>query len=335
MPPRKPFRPDKNRAPGRAQHGSRDTEPSASGNRRDKRSQGAGSQEKKKSWDRERPRSEERASPQRYSAKSVDSKPQGEHHEKHDEAPGGYKASGGSYWIYGNHAVLAAIDNPKRRIHRLLQANAEAEKSARDVSDRSLPRWETVDRAILDRVAGRESVHQGIAAQVDPLPETEIEDIATLAADRPEARIVILDQVTDPHNVGAILRSAAAFGALAVVLTERNAAPESGVLAKAASGALDVVPLVRVINLARAMEQLKAAGFWCAGLAAEAERSLAAARLSGRVALCLGAEGAGLRRLTRTHCDLLVKLPTGGPIGHLNVSNAAAVALYELARTEA
>jgi 23S rRNA (guanosine2251-2'-O)-methyltransferase len=184
----------------------------------------------------------------------------------------------------------------------------------------------------LDRVAGRESVHQGIAAQVDPLPETDVEDVAALAADRAEAKIVVLDQVTDPHNVGAILRSAAAFGALAVVLTERNAAPESGVLAKAASGALEVVPLVRVTNLARAMDRLKAAGFWCAGLAAEAERTLTEARLSGRIALCLGAEGAGLRRLTRTHCDLLVKLPTSGPIDHLNVSNAAAVALYELRR---
>jgi 23S rRNA (guanosine2251-2'-O)-methyltransferase len=264
--------------------------------------------------------------------KSADSKRTRKPSGSPDEAASGYKASGGSYWIYGNHAVLAAIDNPQRRIRRLLQAGPDAEKAALGGSDRPLPRWETVDRSVLDRVAGRESVHQGIAAQVDPLPEAEVEDIAALAADRPEAKIVILDQVTDPHNVGAILRSAAAFGALAVVLTERNAAPESGVLAKAASGALELVPLVRVINLARAMEQLKAAGFWCVGLAAEAERTLAEARLSGRVALCLGAEGAGLRRLTRTHCDLLVKLPTSGPIGHLNVSNAAAVALYELTR---
>jgi 23S rRNA (guanosine2251-2'-O)-methyltransferase len=281
---------------------------------------------------RDRPRSDERAAPTRYSAESEDSKPGRDHHGSRDDTQGGYKASGGSYWSYGNHAVLAAIDNPKRRIRRLLQVSADAEKAARGGSDRLLPRWETVDRGILDRVAGRESVHQGIAAQVDPLPETEVEDIAALAADRPEAKIVILDQVTDPHNVGAILRSAAAFGALAVVLTERNAAPESGVLAKAASGALEIVPLVRVTNLARAIEQLKAAGFWCAGLAAEGDRTLAEARLSGRVALCLGAEGAGLRRLTRAHCDLLVRLPTSGLIDHLNVSNAAAVGLYELNR---
>jgi 23S rRNA (guanosine2251-2'-O)-methyltransferase len=336
MPPRKPFRPDKNHGRGRSQHGSRDAESGRPEKPRDNRSQ-----EKKKSWGRDRPRPEshreERAAPARYSAESEDSKPPRDHGREparsRDEAQSGYKASGGSYWIYGNHAVLAAIDNPKRRIRRLLQAGADAEKAVRGGSDRPLPRWETVDRAILDRVAGRESVHQGIAAQVDPLPETEVEDIAALAAEQPEAKIVILDQVTDPHNVGAILRSAAAFGALAVVLTERNAAPESGVLAKAASGALEVVPLVRVTNLARAIEQLKAAGFWCAGLAAEGERTLAEARLSGRVALCLGAEGAGLRRLTRSHCDLLVRLPTSGPIGHLNVSNAAAVGLYELSRS--
>jgi 23S rRNA (guanosine2251-2'-O)-methyltransferase len=329
MPPRKPFRPDKSRDRGRAPHGSRDEESGRRDNRSQERKKPLG-----KSLGKSRPHREERAERPRYSAESTDSKPRSERAPSRDEAQPGYKASGGSYWIYGNHAVLAAIDNPNRRIRRLLQASAESEKSARGGTDRPLPSWETVDRAILDRVAGRESVHQGIAAQVDPLPETQVDDIAALAAERPEAKIVILDQVTDPHNVGAILRSAAAFGALAVILTERNAAPESGVLAKAASGALEIVPLVRVTNLARAMEQLKAAGFWMAGLAAEGDRSLAAARLSGRVGLCLGAEGAGLRRLTRQHCDLLVRLPTSGPIGHLNVSNAAAVALYELSRSE-
>jgi 23S rRNA (guanosine2251-2'-O)-methyltransferase len=327
MPPRKPFRPDKNRDRGRTQHGSRDAESSHSAGNRDNRSQ-----ERNNPSGRDRRHADERASAPRNSLESADSKSQRDRAPSRDEAQSGFKASGGSYWIYGNHAVAAAIDNPNRRIRRLLQAHPEGEKAVRGAGDRPLPRWETVDRAILDRVAGRESVHQGIAAQVDPLPETDIEDIAALAADRPEAKVVILDQVTDPHNVGAILRSAAAFGALAVVLTERNAAPESGVLAKAASGALEVVPLVRVTNLARAIEQLKGAGFWCAGLAAEGERSLAEARLSGRVALCLGAEGAGLRRLTRSHCDLLVRLPTSGPIDHLNVSNAAAVALYELSR---
>jgi 23S rRNA (guanosine2251-2'-O)-methyltransferase len=248
------------------------------------------------------------------------------------EARPSLKGPKGSYWIYGNHAVLAAIDNPQRRIRRLVQADPSGERAALGGSDRTLPPWETLRRDELDRLAGRESVHQGVAAQVDPLPDTEIDDLIARVGERADCVLVVLDQVTDPHNVGAILRSAAAFGAVAVMLTERHAAPETGTLAKAASGALEIVPLMRVANLARAMEQLKEAGFWCVGLAAEGAKTLAEARVSGRVALCLGAEGAGLRRLTRAHCDLLVKLPTSGPIDHLNVSNAAAVALYELTR---
>lgn len=191
---------------------------------------------------------------------------------------------------------------------------------------------ERTDPAALAALLPQGAVHQGLAALVDPLPMV---DLAELLEDLPPdapTRLLLLDQVTDPQNVGAILRSAAALGAAGVILTERHAAPESGSLAKAASGALDVLPLVRVVNLSRAIEALKQAGFWCLGLAAEGEMTLAEAKPTGRIALVLGAEGTGLRRLTREHCDQLVRLPTQGPIDQLNVSNAAAIALYELAR---
>lgn len=245
---------------------------------------------------------------------------------------GGREQPGGPYWLYGHHAVTAALGNPERKLLRLARTGADIEPGEVEGGSGDWPDWEQVPRDILESWLPAGAVHQGIAAKVHPLPERGIEDVVELAADQEQAVVMILDQVTDPQNVGAILRSAAAFGAIAVVLTERHAAPESGSLAKAASGALEHVPLVRVANLARALETLKKGGFWIAGLAAEAERTLAGAKLKGKVGLALGAEGPGLRRLTREHCDLLVRLPTGGPIDHLNVSNAAAVSLYELVR---
>lgn len=239
---------------------------------------------------------------------------------------------GGPYWIYGHHAVTAALGNPDRKLLRLARTGADIEPGQVEADSADWPEWEQVPRDILESWLPAGAVHQGIAAKVHPLAERGIEDVVRDASDRDHAVVMILDQVTDPQNVGAILRSAAAFGALAVVLTERHAAPESGALAKAASGALEHVPLIRVANLARALEILKKGGFWIAGLAAEGERTLAQAKLTGKVGLALGAEGPGLRRLTREHCDLLVRLPTGGPIDHLNVSNAAAISLYELVR---
>lgn len=248
----------------------------------------------------------------------------------------GQRPSGNLFWLYGQHAVASALENPNRKIRRLV-LTAEAEKNFSAAVDaarrnRPLPGIEVAERAELDRLLPPGAVHQGIGALCEPLPAPAIEDIARLAADHAEAVVMVLDQVTDPHNVGAIVRSAAAFGALAVVVPDRHAPEETGALAKAASGALERMPLVRVTNIVRALDQLKEAGFWVAGMAGEAKQSLASQKLSGRIALVMGAEGEGLRRLTREHCDYLVKLPMTGAVESLNVSNAAAVALYELVR---
>lgn len=170
-----------------------------------------------------------------------------------------------------------------------------------------------------------------MALEAEKLTEPDLETVLATIPDAGAPHILLLlDQITDPHNVGAILRSAAAFAALAVIVPEHGAPQITGTMAKAASGALEAVPLLRVTNLARCIEQIKEAGFWCVGLDSEADESLTALDLPQRIGLVLGAEGAGLRRLVREHCDYLAHLPTRGTLSSLNVSNAAAVALYAL-----
>ena len=246
--------------------------------------------------------------------------------------------TGRRMWLYGIHPVLAALANPRRRALRvLLTAEAEGSLGPRlDVLAQNhpagLPKPEILARETIDRVLPRGAVHQGVAAQVQGLDDTDIEDICRATEGQDSARVIVLDQVTDPHNVGAVIRSAAAFGAAAVIMPERNSPGDGGALAKSASGALERVPLVRVVNLARALGRLKQAGFWCVGLDADASTPINDADLSGKVALVLGAEGEGLRRLTREHCDLMVRIPINRGLDSLNVSNAAAVSLYELAR---
>lgn len=237
--------------------------------------------------------------------------------------------------LYGLHPVGAAWTNPERRCRRLVVTESglaalESALARARAAGLDRPEPSVVERVDLDRMLPAGAVHQGIALDAAPLPEVGLEDIIISAA--ADAAVLVLDQVTDPHNVGAILRSAAAFGAVAVVTTERHAPEVTGTLAKSASGALEVVPLVRVTNLARALKDLQVAGFWCVGLDEGGQRPLSELDLSGRTALVLGAEGSGLRRLTSERCDDLARLPTGGPVASLNVSNAAAVALYDWAR---
>lgn len=234
--------------------------------------------------------------------------------------------NGRDNWLWGLHAVTAALANPARRVQRLAATTEGAEKLRRVTQ--ATP--EIVDRQSIDRLLPPGAVHQGVALLADPLDQPGLDDIIAGADDT--ATLVILDQVTDPHNIGAVLRSAAAFGAAGVVQPEHGAPRATGIVAKAASGALEEVPLVTVTNLARALDRLKIAGFWRIGLDSAAAETLAAAAPSGRIALILGAEGKGLRRLTRERCDLLVRLPTRPPINSLNVSNAAAIAMYELVR---
>lgn len=260
----------------------------------------------------------------------------GRDHSKPADRPA--RLPGNQVWLFGTHAVLAALANPARKVRRIV-ATAEALKThaagiMKGRAARPLPGEEVIDRRDLDSLLPPSAVHQGIAALVEHLDSPGIEDIARLAQGRDHAVVMLLDQVTDPHNVGAILRSATAFGALAVVVPDRHSPEETGTLAKSASGALEVMPLVRVTNMVRALEQLKDAGFWTAGLAGEATQTIAQAKLSGKIALVMGAEGEGLRRLTREHCDHLVKLPISPLVESLNVSNAAAIALYELARDQ-
>jgi 23S rRNA (guanosine2251-2'-O)-methyltransferase len=234
-------------------------------------------------------------------------------------------AAGDSERLYGIHTVEAALKNPERRILRLL-ATANAARRLAPILTSAGIEPEIVPPRTLDALADPGAVHQGVLAHARPLPELRLDQI-----DR-RATVIVLDQVTDPHNVGAIMRSAAAFAAAAVVTTARHSPQASSVLAKAASGAVEWVPFVKVTNLARALEELKAYGFTVLGLDGEATLPIEQAPAPEPVALVLGAEGKGLRRLTRELCDHLVRLDLPGPIKSLNVSNASALALYALNR---
>jgi len=231
--------------------------------------------------------------------------------------------------IYGAHAVEAALRNPKRRIKSVQLTDNAEHRLAELLAARGLTATRVQMRE-LERQLGPGTVHQGAVLEVEPLPEPSLEDLAQAALHG--GPIVVLDQVTDPHNVGAILRSAAAFDAVAIVTQDRHSPPERGTIARAASGALEIVPWVRVVNLARALDELAESGYWRIGLAGEASDTLGKA-LDGavRAALVLGAEGPGMRHNIGEHCDQLARLPISPRMESLNVSNAAAIARYAAA----
>jgi 23S rRNA (guanosine2251-2'-O)-methyltransferase len=253
-------------------------------------------------------------------------------------------AGGGKLWLYGRHAVEAALLNPRRTCHRLLATDEALERL--DAAARGkAPEIQRVERADLDARLGEQTVHQGIALAAAPLPQLSLEKACAIEPTAPvdgadpgqtrsaaTATVLVLDRVNDPHNLGAILRSAVAFGARAVILPHRQSAELGGATAKAASGALDMIPIVEVANLSHALDQLKDLGYWRAGLDGRASQTLDEAPSFEKLALVLGAEGTGIRRLVAEHCDLLLRLPISARMESLNVSVACGIALYGLRR---
>jgi 23S rRNA (guanosine2251-2'-O)-methyltransferase len=229
--------------------------------------------------------------------------------------------------LFGVHAVEAALRNERRKVVRLqMTENAENRLSEALTARQLAP--ERVSPRDLDRLLGEDTVHQGVLLETEPLDEPDIADLAERAETGP---LIVLDQVTDPHNVGAILRSAAVFGAAGLIMTRRHSPPLDGALAKSASGALELVPIALVQNLARTIAELKEHFCTILGLDGEAQHLIENEPLTGRFALLLGAEGKCLRELSRNSCDRLVRIATSGPIGSLNVSNAAAISLHHAA----
>lgn len=243
-------------------------------------------------------------------------------------------------WLYGIHAVQAALANPARRLGRAMLTPRAQELIGAELLGRV--RVETVDMDAIGKFLPPGAVHQGAALESAPLPGRDLDELLERPASGRRV-VLVLDQLSDPHNVGAILRSAAAFDVTAVVVQDRHAPPQSGALAKAASGALDIVPYVEVVNIARALDQLASHGFWRIALErslgpqsrkepGDGAQPLGEAIPDGDVALVLGSEGDGIRRLVREHCEAAAFIPMGGTMESLNVSNAAAIALYELRR---
>ena len=238
-----------------------------------------------------------------------------------------------SVWLYGRHAVSAAMMNPERPLRCVLATkNARQWLTSQKIDPQLVDKVTSSDAQEIDRRLPQGAVHQGIAAEVDNLPAVDLNSICH--APSRHGPILVLDQITDPQNIGAIFRAAAGFGARAIIVQDRKTPPLSGALAKAAAGAIEVLPCVAVVNIARTLEALRDFGYHCAGLAGAASHDLDGLPDDQPIALVLGAEGSGLRRLVADTCDELYRIPISDRVESLNVSTATAVALYEINRSK-
>ncbi len=259
--------------------------------------------------------------------------PRGQRGVRKDRSP--QKRAGANIDLFGVHAVVEAWTNPKRHIHALYITNNALDgfdEALKIAHDRGLkrPSPQIVDKSMLDNATPTGSVHQGIGLSCQNLEGVDIDDIIRAEETKDKSVILMLDQVTDPHNVGAIIRSACAFGAAGMVMQKKHAPDLKGVLAKTACGGVEHLPVAYETNLTRSLETLQAAGYFAVGLDERGEQTLAQLPACLKTVLVLGAEGDGIRRLVREQCDVLTRLPTHEPIASLNVSNAAAVALYSV-----
>lgn len=228
--------------------------------------------------------------------------------------------------LYGRHAVLAALKNPKRQINKILCVKENAEE-IRKVS-KLAP--QVVERKEIDKLVGADAVHQGFALFCQRLNNYTIDDIINMAEEQKNCHILILDQVTDPQNIGAIIRSAVAFNTLALIVQDKNSPLENGAMAKASAGMIEHLPIVRVTNLSRAIDKLKKSGFWTIGMDGYAQTTIDKLDSSGKTVIIMGSEGKGMRRLIEENCDMTVKLAMSPLTESLNVATAAAIALYEI-----
>lgn len=231
--------------------------------------------------------------------------------------------------IYGRHAVLSALKNPKRRIQKLLIA-AENKAEINQISP-NIP-FTIIDKKDFNKILPEDAVHQGFALYCSRLDNCDITDLIEMSEDKKRCYVLILDQVTDPQNIGAIIRSCAAFEALGLIVQDKNSPLESGAMDKAAAGTIEYVPISRVTNLSRAIETLKDNGFWVMGMDGYADTTIDKINKDGKIAIVMGSEGKGMRRLVQENCDSSVKLPISPNVESLNVSTAAAITLYELSK---